>query len=102
VGIIQQENPHVYTIYLTSPSTGRTQLEVLRVGMSVVLSCHVCGIMISIGVKSVICLLLLLLLGIVLLRCLGMCPSIPVHIHPHKSSPRLVIENWWEIKVSCS
>ena len=55
------------------------------------MSGHVCGIMISTGVKSVTC--LLLLLGLVLLRCLGMCPNVPVHIHSHRSSPRLVIEN---------
>jgi len=64
------------------------------------MSCYVCGIMISTRFKSVV--YLLLLLGPVLLRSLGMCPSVPVHIHPHKSSPRLVIGNWWEIKVSCS
>ena len=47
---------------------------------SVVLSCYVCRIMISTGVKSVVC--LLLLLELVLLRCLGMCPSVPItYIH---------------------
>jgi len=60
-----------------------------------IMSSHVYEIMISPGVKSVTC--VLLLLGLVLLRRLGMCPSVPVHIHPHKSNPRLVIRNWWEI-----
>jgi len=55
------------------------------------MSGHVYGIMISTGVKSVTC--LLLLLGLVLLECLGMCPSVLVHIHACMSSPRLVIEN---------
>ena len=56
---------------------------------SIVMSYYVCGFMISTGAKSVVC----LLLGLVLLRYPGMCPSVLVHIHPHKSSPMLVIEN---------
>ena len=47
---------------------------------------------ISNEVKSLV---LLFLLGLVLLECLGMCSSVPVHIHSHRSKARLVIENWW-------
>jgi len=41
------------------------------------MSGHVYGIMISIEVKLVVC--LFLLLGLVLLGCLDMCSSVPVH-----------------------
>ena len=45
-----------------------------------------------------VALLILLFLGLDLLGCLGTCSSIPVHIHPHQSRARLVIENWWNIQ----
>jgi len=47
---------------------------------------------ISIEVKSLV---LLFLYGLVLLECLRMCSSVPVHIHSHRSKARLVIGNWW-------
>jgi len=44
---------------------------------------------------------LIILLLLVRPVCLGMCLSVPVHIHPHMCKTRLVIENWQGINEPC-
>ena len=50
------------------------------------------------NMKSVLsqveCNQIIILLLLVRHVCLGMCPSVPVHVHPHMSKMRLVIGNW--------
>jgi len=45
--------------------------------------------------------IIIILLRLIRSVCLCMSPSVPVHIHPHMSKKRLVIENWWEINEPC-
>jgi len=63
-GSSKQENPYLYTIYPTSPTTEYIPLELLRTDISIVLSCHVCEITINTLVKLVYILVVHVLVSI--------------------------------------